>query len=778
MADTTRPERLPIKVVLPNQGNRRRVLGGGSSPTPFREVDHEFRASLANQVMAIRHGLAKPLGTVGVAPLRVRLTPKAYAKSHRPRALFSNRTCPIVGAGQLGELFVGATNDGLSRLQETIELNETKQIVKQLSTVQFIEAITPTFRRKRKSSADVQRSAPRVDDEFFLTRVRLFDFGGTAQDYIDADFQDVCRGRNLKVSREGYLAQEQVYAVSCRTTEDVEALSRIVGVRSVVGMPLLRTIRSEAANPMELQDDLPRADQVDGEYPLVAVVDSGITDSVAALDSWVADRRSTVAVEYRNTSHGTFVGGLIVYGDRLNPHLRDVSSGPCGLVDIQVLPNDDPGQGEVELLGEQEFLIALEYALQEHADTCKVWNLSLSTDEVCGEDEFSALAVELDNLQERYGVTFVLAAGNYEVLPLLGYPRSEEEVQRGRITSPADSVLGITVGAISHIAFPDNLGPKQGEPSPFSRHGAGPNYVIKPDLVHYGGTCTRDGRNPGGLRSITEHGTGEDLGTSFSTPLVSRALAQVYHQVSPTPDPVLARALLVHHARDPRSLGRVPDGEENCLGFGRPAPPPYCLECSPHQATLIFNDVLFPGLYCEWDDFPYPRSLIRGGRYFGQVSMTVAYAPRRGARWGVEYCETNIDAKFGTYRIRADKKRAGMMKEVFSSLVPPEHKNPGRLYEETQVRELRKWAPVRTYFGDLGPKGSKGLRWRLKVSLLSRHDQELERDPAEQPFALILTISDPARTAPVYDEIVRAIQTRWQIENLNLRVPARVRARN
>ena len=777
MADTTRPERLPIKVVLPNQGNRIPVLGGGSSPTPFREVDHEFRASLANQVMAIRHGLAKPLGTVGVAPLRVRLTPRAYAKSHRPRALFSTRTCPIVGAGQLGELFVRATNDGLSRLQETIELNETKQIVKQLSTVQFIEAITPTFRRKRKSSADVQRSAPRVDDEFFLTRVRLFDFGGTAQDYIDADFQDVCRGRNLKVSREGYLAQEQVYAVSCRTTEDVEALSRIVGVRSVVGMPLLRTIRSEAANPMELQDDLPRADQVDGEYPLVAVVDSGITDSVAALDSWVADRRSTVAVEYRNTSHGTFVGGLIVYGDRLNPHLRDVSSGPCGLVDIQVLPNDDPGQGEVELLGEQEFLIALEYALQEHADTCKVWNLSLSTDEVCGEDEFSALAVELDNLQERYGVTFVLAAGNYEVLPLLGYPRSEEEVQRGRITSPADSVLGITVGAISHIAFPDNLGPKQGEPSPFSRHGAGPNYVIKPDLVHYGGTCTRDGRNPGGLRSITEHGTGEDLGTSFSTPLVSRALAQVYHQVSPTPDPVLARALLVHHARDPRSLGRVPDGEENCLGFGRPAPPPYCLECSPHQATLIFNDVLFPGLYCEWDDFPYPRSLIRGGRYFGQVSMTVAYAPRRGARWGVEYCETNIDAKFGTYTLKADKESGGM-KEVFASLVPPEHRNPGLLYEETQVRELRKWAPVRTYFGDLGANGSKGLRWRLKVSLLSRHDQELERDPAEQPFALILTVSDPVRTAPVYDEMVRAIQTRWQIENLNLRVPARLRARN
>ena len=94
------------------------------------------------------------------------------------------------------------------------------------------------------------------------------------------------------------------------------------------------------------------------------------------------------------------------------------------------------------------------------------------------------------------------------------------------------------------------------------------------------------------------------------------------------------------------------------------------------------------------------------------------------------------------------------------------------------MRELRKWAPVRTYFGDLGERGKEGLRWRLKVNLLSRHDTELEREPAEQPFALILTISDPARTAPVYDEMVRAIQSRWQIENLNLRVGARLRARN
>ncbi len=43
-------------------------------------------------------------------------------------------------------------------------------------------------------------------------------------------------------------------------------------------------------------------------------------------------------------------------------------------------------------------------------------------------------------------------------------------------------------------------------------------------------------------------------------------------------------------------------------------------------------------------------------------------------------------------------------------LVPPEHKNPDELYEEYQIAKLRKWAPVRTYHGNLNPNGERGHR--------------------------------------------------------------------
>jgi hypothetical protein len=117
-------------------------------------------------------------------------------------------------------------------------------------------------------------------------------------------------------------------------------------------------------------------------------------------------------------------------------------------------------------------------------------------------------------------------------------------------------------------------------------------------------------------------------------------------------------------------------------------------------------------------------------------------------------------------------------KPVFCGLVPPEHKNPGQLYESYQVEKLRKWAPIRTYYGNLGEKGERGDRWRLKVQLLTRHDIEDEAAFKPQPFSLIVTISDPEKKAPVYDEMAQIVRNRFQSQNLTVRAAARLRTRH
>lgn len=778
MAESTNrspADRLLIKVIMPKQGAERKVQGGGSPPKPFRKVDAAYRSRLTKQVSAIRDAVLTQIKTTGVAPIRVKLIAKAAAKSHRPEHLFSGDTCPIVGSGRLGELFLKATPSGLKNLVEVIESSSTDRIVKELSCVETIEPITPSFRKGGFDSQSLLRSCPR-GEHGFVTRVRLFDFETEQeQERLFADLQSVCNQNKLPISTRGYSPKSNAYEVQCRSVNEIDVLSRIIGVRSIAPMPYMKTLRPQIFYPSVLPT-LPTASDVEGRFPVVVVVDSGITDQIPELNSWIVGRQSDVPQAYRNTDHGTFVAGLICWGNLLNPTLAKLDSSPCGVFDLQVIPNGDPAKGDTLPLTETEFLTSLDSALRQYANSYKVWNLSLSSNQVCSLDEFSLLAEELDNLQEQYNVSFVISAGNYETPPLLDFPRVGAQLESGRITSPADSVLAVTVGAISHVDYKKN-GPKEHHPSAFSRHGAGPNHIIKPDMVHYGGACSTDATHFSGIRSVHGTGSAEDLGTSFATPLVSRTLAQIYHQVTPTPSTVLARALLTHHAKDPRSGSRVPDGEEDYFGFGLPASVPECLECTPHTSTLVFDDILRPGHFLEWDNFPYPPSLYRDGRFYGEVWMTVAFSPSRGARWGSEYCETHIDAHFGVYR-RQKSRETGeyKAKPVFVGLVPPEHKNPGVLYESYQVEKLRKWAPVRTYHGNLGEKGESGDRWRLKLQLLTRHGASQDTATRPQPFALIVTIADPEKKVRVYDEMARLVRNRFQSQNLTVRAAARVRA--
>ena len=130
------PDRLPIKLIMPKQGTERRIKAGGTPPKPFRTVDARYRSNLANQVAALRSAIVPQIRRIGSAPIRVKLISKAAAKSHRPESLFSPESCPIIGSGRLGELFVKATPAGLDRLANIIENNQSDRMTKELSCVE------------------------------------------------------------------------------------------------------------------------------------------------------------------------------------------------------------------------------------------------------------------------------------------------------------------------------------------------------------------------------------------------------------------------------------------------------------------------------------------------------------------------------------------------------------------------------------------------------------------------------------------------------------------
>jgi hypothetical protein len=773
-------ERLYIKVILKNQAQEQKKPGGGKPPEPLKKVTPRFRTKLISGVAKVEGVLATASSRAKSVPARITLEKKAQAKSHRPTRLFGTDTCPIIGAGKPGELFVKVTPKGATALKHRIRTGISPHLEKAISTVRDISPIEAADRLSGLTPEELFQSAP-IDHGRRLIKVTLFDYGDPGeQDANIIEFETLLFRHDISGDRQPLFKEQDVYTVRCQSPEEIATLSKAVMVRSISKVPVFRILRDLKLNQRPIPTTLQRIGADTTDFPIVAVVDSGVTSMLPNLEEWVYKHRRFVAREEENTYHGTFVAGLLVWGHELNASIPEVGAHPCRILDIHVLPNADPSFGSVGVITETELLRDLDECLSRYANEVKVWNLSMGSDELCQLDKFSDFAVQLDNLQEQYGVTFVIAAGNYQGSPLLKYPRDKVTESRGRITTPADSVLAVTVGAISHSDHPS--GTRRGEPSPFSRNGPGPNYTIKPDLVHFGGNIGLDHSSPLGIISVND-GTSisENVGTSFSAPLISRQLAHIHHRITPSPSPTLARALLTHNARDLRTMSRVEDGDDRYLGFGIPLDIDRALECQPWQTTLVFEETLRPGYNLEWDFFPYPESLSAGNKYRGEIWMTLAYPPKRNPAYGSEYCETYIEAHFGVWKDGKDKK-TGQPKEEFKGLVPPEHNNPGELFESFQVERLRKWAPVRTYHA-LIPKGVTGKRWKLMVNMLTRHDVEKPKEsgidavepPILQPFALILTISDPEKNARIYDEMARILRNRFKSRNLQLRPSVQVR---
>ena len=167
-------------------------------------------------------------------------------------------------------------------------------------------------------------AAARAGDRGFITRVGLFDFGADPDQFkLVEDFEDACRRLGITVrSGRGYSPSSFTYAIECRDVKDVDALSRIVGVRSIAPMPLIRTIRTRMSGAQPLPA-LPTAESVTEDFPVVVVVDSGVSDALPELESWVVGRDSQVAPEYRNPITARSWRGSSVGAANSTPVLRD-----------------------------------------------------------------------------------------------------------------------------------------------------------------------------------------------------------------------------------------------------------------------------------------------------------------------------------------------------------------------------------------------------------------------------------------------------------------------
>lgn len=767
---------LPIKIFEKRKDyDDRSTEGGGDNREPGFVLHGEALSShvavLTDELHEVRSALREELVKQRTLPviMATSLNEKAIAKSHRGRVvgiLESDGSDNVIGVyGDRQILSVLSSEAVLDNLDDAIQNEEMATLTSSLAGMEIFRPIMDTYEEGHKDY-----------------RARLFDYNDfDRNNLVRIMFEEYCERTRIHIQKKiRFTADMYIYRLLVDSEEKYQQLEDFEGLYSVEKTSLLTVTLDALADEVLIPTTYPEEGE---EYQTVGVLDTGIAP-IGHLSSWLLEEEHTnYPEEYTDRSHGTAVAGIIEYSDALND--TDIcSTGGVRLFSALVYPN--------QKIYPEDLIDNVRDAVERHPDI-KIWNMSLGEDEQCDLDSFSEFGMALDNIQDENNVLIIKSAGNCR--------NYEKGLPKQRISKSADSIRALTVGSIAQTKEEYDYA-EANMPSPFTRVGPGPASIIKPDLVFYGGNSGMHNgvRIDHGVRSFNlDDEDKRFIGSSFSTPAVTRIVADLAYMMKEEFDPLLLRALTIHYAKYPAGIQMKMAEKVNQMGFGVPVKAQDILYNSPDEITLILRDSLDKGSFIEMFNFPYPTSMVDENGFFrGQIILTLVNKTLVDEKQAGEYCQSNLDVFFGTYE--SEKERDTSKPTIINPLGLDENQNilSDSLYrsssigihpitgferECTLVKYGKKYHPVKKYAVDLAemkpaPRDKflpADRKWYLKIEGLYR--DFIERDALKkdyqlsQEFCMILTIRDPLGTAPVYDEVTQ------QLNNENF-VHHDVRVRN
>lgn len=798
----------------------------------------KHRDGLAKAIDTIEKTIANwPHGPV--AYVRVVMRIEALAKSYRPnRALFTSDRFPCVGAGSPGELFFRVPLAHISTLRTRIlkaeDVTQLRQPAQgdpyhfvtrercEVGAIETIEITPPGGKRRFAAAAAVQAfSDPRAAGGYVI---ELFERPPT--EVIGDDVLGLSRSFETFIETLRHLGGG-VYAALLPSPGGLQALElrltaatapALIEDRRAVraeSLPLPEAAREErterheeallkiAAHPLVRRIRFPVLLEVsanaggangngifptptrrpDGVYPKVGVVDTGIA---APLGPWVLDRFDHLPIGQTDPTHGTFVAGLVIGAQAANGPAIGRDPDGCDVVDIPLFPTgnflDWYGRGF------EDFLEELENAIIEARDqhNVRVFNLSINVPAEVEPDEYSIYAARLDDIQDRQGVVIVNSVGNLKLAnarpPWPEKPRRAIDMLANRqardaIFMPSESVRAISVGALN----PPGGSQLANAPTTYTRRGPGLRVGVKPDVAHYGGVGDVNNTNATALASCGPTGDlVERQGTSYAAPLVAKTLATLDVLTQQQLAPRTLRAFAVHGAEMPAPLAArgMRDIGRQFAGFGQPCAASDMLETDDFGITLVFESRLTAGerrpAILRFP-FLWPAALTEAsGACRGKVRMTLVYDAPINQAFGAEFVRVNLDAHLrqrqeGTRQDGSPSWRSKIAQVYLprpAGLTPP---------ERALIDYGLKWWPTKRYEDDFGDDGiGESAEWRLEIESLVRAEASFPLEGV--PFSVVLTISDPARRAPVFQQLRRELLNR-NVQLNDIRLAARVRPR-
>ena len=724
----------------------------------------------------------------------------AIAKSHRGdvvNLLVSDNQSNVIGVDSV------TYKDTPSKKKTDMELTEDGEAIKEerriLSVVMTDELIAnigkvlKNTRDNAKLISTITGMEPytvKGDDynpDNKMYRVRLHDYKDIHKNQLAQRlFKNKCEQNGIVIDHETrYSSDMWFYRIVLDNSEAMEVVHGFEGIFSIEEAKPI----SAVLDSFDFQEvpavKKPSSNEL---YPVVGVLDSGIAANRYLAPWLLDDHEEYYEADLQDKSHGSMVASVLEYSDELNG--TDCFGTPGVMMMEAVIAPDFKKENAYA----DDLIDNVRDAVERHKDI-KVWTMSAGTNEECDPFSFSEYGMALDNIEDENNVLIIKSAGNS--LSFIKNGKYE------RIAKMADSVRSIVVGSIAGEKGRYDLA-EIDMPSPFTRCGPGPGYIVKPDLVAYGGNA---GKRPDGSISTTgvkvfnsAGSLSSAPGTSFSTPWVARVASELDFLLEGEFDSLLIKALMVHNAEYPAGGMMKMDDKRKLMGFGMPLGTRDILYNSENEITLILRDSLEKKQYIEILGFPFAESLVGDdGRYHCDITMTVVHSPILRSSERAEYCQSDIRVAFGT--IAGIEQRDTSKPRVKNPLGAISSKNimTHGLYsksvfnvleddegsfskERTLLRYNQKFYPIKKYSVRLDEMTEANKRvyldgkrqWFMKVEPFYR--EAILREAADtgeilkQEFCIILTIKDPSGKAPVYNEVTQQLQEKNFIySNVQLR---------